>query len=969
MNRWTVLFGLAILALLLALGCSNNGSNPSMPGTSINLSVEAGQDAQAQGNACLIGYYDCLLDIENETIEIIPNRTVDFTLNIVPLLNKMGIPQYGITLDSIVLHQDDPSFLGVDVEFSIYHPFPGYERFQGYDLMGVVISNGAATMEYQNLRVGEHGTDLYMTNADGYTRWFNPTEFTTAFAFGYAPGGYQNYAGYATLNPYKYYAKHLEKDQNLWTFLTEGPNFDGLFENGSGRTMKLEFPLPDPGIKFGYVVMVAWEDEGPDGPYHPYHHNEAIAAKISQIPYLWYNETEGSGGDLILDIDLFAWKQQPETIKLESGVLQNVMPFNAATYASPGGDYYSTYHIDIQSDPFIGTEQEAWVIAEYPDFDYSNGLTGIPHAEGPLASFFRYPLFVSDSPYNQPPECDLTSDPEVDYEGPLPVTITFDANGYDPDGGTLIYQWSENGTDWESDAVTKDYTYTENGYYSVYVKATDIEYDYTICSIVDFLINQPPECILDSDPILPYSGPMPVDIEFDASASYDPDGDDITFAWDTDDDGIFDDGSDPTIVVHYDEAGKYTVCVQVTDIYGAQCESCFENFSVVEALDHPWPSWMEGDLNQCASKYVGYGDPTASGTPKWTFSDNMPGEEGCVIAADGSIYFTAPNCALYGVNPDGSKKWKFAPLTPWVSFCPALDDEGYVYTCMGSPSANYLYKVDPVSGSQVWACYLSGTPCYASTPSIGHDGSVYVTWSSAYEPGYIQQVHPDGTKGWSYWIPSSTYSWNWQLGTAILPNGNIIATGGTHGKILCFEPDGGGTPLWEYQHTSWILHTPAVGSQGNIYFTDWQGYSITAIDENGNFLWVYYTGFFLWASPAIDPNTGNVFVGDRMGYFRCFSPNGDGSGNGDVLWDHYFANTGIDGTAAVDANGDVYVAIGNQPGNPFRGLVKMDGDNGDILWQSDDLGDMVTQAPSIGADGTIYMTGHFADKALYAWGD
>ena len=949
------------------MGCSS-GKIPTSPEIEFDMTSDAAASEISQSKTYLLGYYDCMLDIENESIEIVPNRTVDFTLNIVPFLNKMAIPQYGITFDSIVLHNDDPLFLGVDVVFSVYHPFPGYDQYQGYDLMGVVIGDGSSTLSYENLRVAERGTDLYMTNPDGYTRWFNPSEFTTELIFGWAPGGYQNYEGNATLNPYKYYAKHLEKDQDLWSFLTVGPNFDGLFESGIGRTMKLEFPIPDPGISFGYAVVLAWEDEGPDGPYHSYHRDEAVAANITQTPDLYYNEIDGSGGDLILDIDLYAWKQQPITIKLESGVLQNVVPFNAATYASPGGENWSTYHLEIQSDPFVGMEQEVWVIAEYPDFDYSNDLVGIPHADGPLAAFFRLPLFVSDSPFNQPPQCDLTSDPEVPYEGALPVTITFDANGVDPEGGTLIYQWSENGIDWESDAVTKDYEYTENGYYSVFVKVTDIEGDFTICSITDFLVNQPPECDLDSDPILPYSGPMPVDIEFDASGSFDSDGDGITFAWDSDDDGIFDDGSDPTLTVHYDVEGDYIVCVRVTDPYGAQCESCLD-FSVVEALDHPWPSWMGGDLNQCASKYVGYGDSSASGTPKWTFAADTQGHAGCIIAQDGSIYFTTWNCALYGVNPDGSEKWKFAPLTPWVSFCPALDDEGYVYTCMGNSSVNYLYKVDPTNGSQVWSCYLGTTPCYASAPSIGHDGSIYVTWSTAYDSGYIQQILPNGTKGWSYWIPSSAYSYSWQLGTAILPNGNIIATGGTHGRILCFEPDGGGVPLWTYQHTSWILHTPAVGPEGNIYFTTWMGGEIVAIDEDGNHLWTYDTGFYMWASPAVDPETGNVFVGDRLGHFRCFTADGDGYGNGDVIWDHVFASTGIDGTAAVDANGDVYVAVGHQPSAPFVGLVKMDGDNGDILWQSDNIGYLVTHAPSIGADGTIYMTGHYADPALYAWGD
>jgi len=213
--------------------------------------------------------------------------------------------------------------------------------------------------------------------------------------------------------------------------------------------------------------------------------------------------------------------------------------------------------------------------------------------------------------------------------------------------------------------------------------------------------------------------------------------------------------------------------------------------------------------------------------------------------------------------------------------------------------------------------------------------------------------------GWQYWIPSSSYSYSWQLGCAILPDGNIIAPGGTHGTILCFEPDG--DIVWEYQYTNWILFTPSVGPEGNIYFTTWSGGDLVALDSDGEFLWSYDTGFYLWASPAVDPVTGNVFFGDRLGNFRCFD------NSGDVQWERSWASTGIDGSAAIDSNGDVYVAVGHQPGAPYRGLVKMDGDNGDILWQSDDLGYMLTASPSIGADGTIYMPGFSAEDALYAW--
>jgi outer membrane protein assembly factor BamB len=114
---------------------------------------------------------------------------------------------------------------------------------------------------------------------------------------------------------------------------------------------------------------------------------------------------------------------------------------------------------------------------------------------------------------------------------------------------------------------------------------------------------------------------------------------------------------------------------------------------------------------------------------------------------------------------------------------------------------------------------------------------------------------------------------------------------------------------------------------------------------------------------VVDPVTGHIFLGDRLGKFRYF----DNAGG--VVWTHDFGATHIDGTGAVDDNGDVYVAVGNQPAQPFIGLVKMDGDNGNIIWQSDNIGYMITTSPAIAADGSIYLPGYDSTHALYKWGN
>ncbi|MCX6646070.1 MAG: hypothetical protein NTY09_06910 [bacterium] len=404
MNRWTVLFAVLTFCIVFSISCSGGNGIPTLPSTGSpqDLTTQTIQ-SQQPGNTYILGYYDVYFDPESGTFDISENRTTAYTVNVLPFLNMMISPKNGITLGSVVIHDDDPTFLGVDVEFQVYHPFPGIDQYKAYDLMAIIISEGADNMNYDNLRVGRYGVDTYMKNADGYTRWFNPTDFTTQLIFGYAPGGFQNHAGNAHINPYKYYAQGLEPEGDLWDFLTSGSNHEGLFESGGGRMMELEFPLPDDGIglMFGLAIACCWEEQGqnPPGGYTPYHRDEAIAVSVTQTPDVWYNETDGSGGKLILDIDLFAWEEQPSVIKIESSVLPSEADFDFASYASFSGDNYSTWHVEADAGDLTSAENHYyWVIAESQGYDYKNGLPEIPSPDGPLAAFFKYDCTVLGEP-------------------------------------------------------------------------------------------------------------------------------------------------------------------------------------------------------------------------------------------------------------------------------------------------------------------------------------------------------------------------------------------------------------------------------------------------------------------------------------------------------------------------------------------------------------------------------------------
>ena len=143
-----------------------------------------------------------------------------------------------------------------DVDVTLIHPYPGLSQYIGFDVAGIFMSKGtlAGFQDPKLIMAGQGETRLL--NPDGYTRWWNPSEFSIAGVpiFRYKDGllGSKNSVEHfnCTLNGYKLFSDDLTKDQDI---LTSTPKDRMPFIDGSSNTRHYKIDFTG-GVVFNYAV-------------------------------------------------------------------------------------------------------------------------------------------------------------------------------------------------------------------------------------------------------------------------------------------------------------------------------------------------------------------------------------------------------------------------------------------------------------------------------------------------------------------------------------------------------------------------------------------------------------------------------------------------------------------------------------------------------------------------------------------
>ncbi len=344
-TKYIPLLAILLLIWLLALGCSGAGGavTPDLAGSD-NTDIKI-----AEGSHYTWGLWQWVIDPQNETLDIIQLRTGNFHLNALPFLEPPVLSM--LTLETLKF---DGNLVEADV--GLRHPFTGLKEFTGFDVHGIVITNGSVTgFNDPDIRMAGPG-DTRLLNPDGFTRWWNPAEFplNNGTIYSYTDGllGTADAVGNynCTINAYKSYSDDLtDVDMPLNEM---DPMSRCVFSAGQKNIRHYTIEIGDDGLILNYAVDACWHYPVGDPPWNVPESFSSDANSIEAwnlsttiVENSLYNVDTGNGGDLSLQFDVWDhYNSELNKIRVES---PGNFPMTEVSSPSSGGDGYSTYEVNI----------------------------------------------------------------------------------------------------------------------------------------------------------------------------------------------------------------------------------------------------------------------------------------------------------------------------------------------------------------------------------------------------------------------------------------------------------------------------------------------------------------------------------------------------------------------------------------------------------------------------------------------
>lgn len=424
--------------LLLFIGCHGPSKNPLLPDDQFGIEASGDTTGLTGVNASevvasypsLWGYYEVAYDSSAGEFTSVPVRGPSYAFNVVTFLQ----PPSGSTDNMAIEILDDSTFSvdgRMDVRVVLHHPFPGQTQYNGFDVMGVFITEATYTAPFDTtLSYANPTWDPSLENADGYTRWMNPEEFLTGDIFGYEPGIWgtsessenSGFLAGATLNPYKYFAHTLGPDDELEEWFEEsGYHYRGMFPAGASasRNYSLRFPIigNEHVFIFNYAVVANWAAPTIDPPIDPITDFPVSANALYPLPLMVEDHSQvyytpgDAGGFVDFEIAVLDWNAmsnsdvQNDITKFIVWSDDPMFPGGSAEVLSEEADWNSGFLAGISLanfrindlEPVDDGPSNVWIGIESGLVNYDQGF-GAEVPDGPVTSYIKVPITIADCP-------------------------------------------------------------------------------------------------------------------------------------------------------------------------------------------------------------------------------------------------------------------------------------------------------------------------------------------------------------------------------------------------------------------------------------------------------------------------------------------------------------------------------------------------------------------------------------------
>lgn len=291
----------------------------------------------------------------------------------------------------------------------------------------------------------------------------------------------------------------------------------------------------------------------------------------------------------------------------------------------------------------------------------------------------------------------------------------------------------------------------------------------------------------------------------------------------------------------------------------------------LSCIDSEWEFFGVGDLGTVAiagdgtlhaADYVGYlYGINPDGSLKWRYPMTGFGTfSSPAVAPDGTVYVADDLAYLHAVTPTGTRKWRVQLPGESIDASPAIAPDGTVYI---RGADGRLHALNPATGEIKWTLRLgtATTPTYSS-PVIAPDGTIYCASADS----KLYAVTPAGVQKWAY---STDFIFS---SPAIAADGTIyLGVVAPTRRIYALNPDG--TQKWEFIAGETVSGSAAIGVDGTIYF-GCADKKLYAVSPAGQLRWTYETGDAIRNSSPMIASDGAIYIGSLDGKVYCIESNG-----------------------------------------------------------------------------------------------